>query len=175
MTLNNQEHLVLTLPDYENKQKARKFVGEMPEKMHVLEIKVFRDKRSGEANSKAWVLIGKIAQSLGLNPLDVYRRHVEEIGKFDQYLMIEAAYEEFNRAWMYDHIGRYSKIIGESREKPGYVWVAAFYGSSNYDTKTMYHFLENIMYECSALGIETLSPDEMERIMSRWEAHEQKH
>jgi len=175
MELNSKEYILLEPSDYSAKISARKFVGELKAgKTYVADLKLFRSKRSNEANSKAWKLIGEISKELGLNPVDVYRRHVEEVGMFDQYLMKEEVYAEFDKAWTYDHIGRYSNIIGESREKNGYVWVAAFHGSSSFDTKTMYHFLDNIIQECKDLNIEHLSPKELEELVSRWQAKEQK-
>jgi len=174
ISIGDKEYLAVELKDYPAKIAAKKFVADMKSKVYELTVKLFRDKRSLEANAKAWKLINSLAQELGLNPVDVYRRHVEEIGNFEQYLMIEAAYEDFDKAWTYNHLGRYSKIIGESREKKGYVWVAAFKGSSSFDTKTMYHFIENIIFECKQFGVEYLSPDELERVMSNHEKYQDK-
>jgi len=171
MILSGEEYILLKPHDYSAKINARKFVKEIFKagKTYVANLMIFRSKRSNEANSKAWKLIGEIAKELGLNPIDIYRRHVEEIGKFDQYLMIEEAYEDFNRAWVYDHIGRYSKIIGESREKKGFIWVAAFHGSSSYDSKTMYHFLDNIIQECKGLNLEICPQEEIDAMLKEWD------
>jgi len=174
-SIGGKEYLMLEIDANSEKKKARKYADEKRSKPYVAEIREYRSKRSSEANNKAWLLISKLASELGLNPLDVYRRHVEEIGKHDQYLMLEGAFEEFSNAWSYGHIGRYAKIIGESREKKGFVWVAAFHGSSSYDTKTMYHFMDNIIQECKNCDIETLSPAELEELMEAWQAKEQEH
>ena len=104
-----------------------------------------------------------------MNPEDIYRRHVREVGKFRQYLMLEAAYEEFSEGWEKDHIGRFAKVIGESREKPGFVWVAVYFGSSDFDTREMSVFIDNIIQECKTQGLETLPPLELERMMGAWE------
>jgi archaellum component FlaG (FlaF/FlaG flagellin family) len=43
-----------------------------------------------------------------------------------------------------------------------------FFGSSTFDTKSMSVFIDGIVSECKELGIETLPPDELERMKAAW-------
>lgn len=43
-----------------------------------------------------------------------------------------------------------------------------YFGSSSFDSKEMSVFLEGIVSECKLLNIETLSPDELERMKAQW-------
>ena len=51
MSLEGKEYMLLALPDYDSKVKARKFVAEQEQKLHVAEIKRYREKRSLDANT----------------------------------------------------------------------------------------------------------------------------
>ena len=41
-------------------------------------------------------------------------------------------------------------------------------GSSEYDTAEMSHFIDRIVEEAKELGIETATPDELERMKQEW-------
>lgn len=41
-------------------------------------------------------------------------------------------------------------------------------GSSEYDTAEMAHFIDSIVEEAKELGIETSTPDELERMKQEW-------
>jgi hypothetical protein len=41
-------------------------------------------------------------------------------------------------------------------------------GSHTYDTKEMARLIDGVVYEAKSIGIETLSPDELERMKSLW-------
>jgi hypothetical protein len=42
-------------------------------------------------------------------------------------------------------------------------------GSSEYDTKEMYHLINGLIQECKEQDIETLTPNEMERMMQNYD------
>ena len=42
-------------------------------------------------------------------------------------------------------------------------------GSSEYNTKEMSHLIDGLVSECKEMGIETLPPEELERMMSEYE------
>ena len=44
-----------------------------------------------------------------------------------------------------------------------------YYGSSTFDTKEMSVFIDGIVRECKELGIETMTPAELERMKSQWQ------
>ena len=41
-------------------------------------------------------------------------------------------------------------------------------GSSDYDSKEMAHFIDCVVQEAKELGIETLTPTELERMKAEW-------
>ena len=54
--------------------------------------------------------------------------------------------------------------------KDGKTWVSYLMikGSSEYDTAEMSHFIDRIVEEAKELGIETATPDELERMKQEW-------
>lgn len=168
MTIGGSEYLLIPLAAMEDKIKGRKFASESSGK-YTAELKKYRRARSLSANSYAWLLITKLSEVLKINPVDIYRGYVEEVGKFSQYLMTESAYKDFKRVWEYDHIGRFSRIMGESREKQGYLWVAAYHGSSDFTTDEMGRMIENIVQDCELQGIEAKTPKEIAELMEKWQ------
>jgi hypothetical protein len=48
------------------------------------------------------------------------------------------------------------------------VFYKIFRGSSTYDTKEMSILIDGIVTECKELGIETLPPEEVKRMLEMW-------
>ena len=46
--------------------------------------------------------------------------------------------------------------------------VTLYYGSSTYDTKQMSRLIDNIVQDCQAVGIETLTPDKLALLLEEW-------
>ena len=53
---------------------------------------------------------------------------------------------------------------------PGYRNLRCYYGSSTYDTKQMSQLIDNLVQDCKALGIETLTPDKLALLTEEWNA-----
>ena len=58
-------------------------------------------------------------------------------------------------------------VMGESKIE-GYVNIRFFWGSSKYDTANMSRLIDGIISECKEQGIETLPPEELERLKQQW-------
>lgn len=87
--------------------------------------------------------------------------------------MPEDAVKQFTEHWKEKGLGWIVKPIGEHVLR-GYVEVAAYYGSSTYDSKQVSQLIDLIVMECREQGIETLSPDRLEAMKVEWrEAREQ--
>lgn len=41
-------------------------------------------------------------------------------------------------------------------------------GSSEMDTKEMAHFIDGIVFECKQLGIETMTPNDLQQLKEQW-------
>lgn len=119
-----------------------------------ISVKVFRQKRSLDQNSYAWVLIGKIADKLRANKDDIYLLMLKRYGQGgvikvqphnEQAILTALKYYE-------PHEKLYS-----ADEKYYRVWA----GSSGYNTEEMTIFVDGIISEAQLLGIQTMTPDEL--------------
>lgn len=46
--------------------------------------------------------------------------------------------------------------------------MTAYHGSSTYDTAQMSRLIDNIVQDCKALGIETMTPDKLSILKEEW-------
>ena len=172
LNINNVEYIALELPgllSYESKLKARKFVAEQADKVHVAEIKEYREKRSLSSNAYAWVLIDKLAEALSLDKTTVYRQAIKEIGGVSETVcVIESAVDGLRRGWAHNGLGWQSDTIPSKLD--GCVNVVLYYGSSVYNSAQMQRLLDQLIQECKQLDIETATPAELKKMMDEWDA-----
>ena len=134
------------------------------------ELSKWTHKRSAEANKYAWVLIDKIAAETRQPPLDVYRQCIREIGGVSDILTMRTdSVETFIRNWRFNGDGWQAEIFAEAKT-PGFTHVRAYYGSRTYDTAQMSRLIDSLVQDAKELGIETLPPDELERMVGRWQS-----
>ena len=125
-------------------------------------------RRSMTANAYAWVLIGKLASKLKTPSEDIYRELVQNIGdNFDVMAMRTEAIPEFKRHWEARGLGWQVVRVGE-HDLRGYEEIAAYYGSSIYDTRQMSDLIDLVVQECREQGIETLPPHKIQGMVERW-------
>lgn len=129
------------------------------------EIKLHRQKRSNDANAYMWQLADKIAAAVGLTKEEVYRSHIREVGAFTDLQIQTSALQSFIDGWKHNGIGWFTDIIQECEL---ITRIRVYYGSSSYDTKQMSRLIDNVVQEAKQLNIETLTPDELERMKSAW-------
>lgn len=132
-----------------------------------LELKPHRIRRSLDANGYLWILCQKIAEVVGSTKEDVYQKAIREVGQFEILPIRKEAVERFLANWGGHGLGWFAETIGQSK-LPGYVNVIAYYGSSTYDTREMSVLIHSIVDECKGLGIETMTPEELERLKEEW-------
>ena len=169
MSFDKKDYLMIPIADMDDRRKVRIFVDGSKGK-HIAEIKRYSRKRSGEMNRYCWVLCEKLAVALSkeseepYTKINVYTYHIMKVGSFTEYSMHKSAFEDFKKAWKLDRLGRVAEMLDDDRDKPGNVLVAAYKGSSEYNTDEMGRLLDSIIYECQAQGIETMTPNEIERM-----------
>lgn len=135
------------------------------DKEHVAQIR--RKGRSLDANAYCWVLLDKLAAHYGVARENVYRQEIQSIGGVSEVLCLrEKAVEAFCRSWERNGIG-WMTDTGPSKLK-GCVNVTVWYGSSVYDTEQMARLIDAIVQDCRDVGIETMTPREMDALVSRW-------
>lgn len=133
------------------------------EKLDVKAVK-HREKRSLDANAYAWVLMSKIADTLGASKEEVYEEMLSRYGVLYEdesgYITITVSNKvDINK------VDGHWKLIRQSDKFKAYAMIK---GSSQYDTKEMSHFIDGIVSEAKDLGIETLTPMELEQMKVRW-------
>ena len=136
------------------------------DKEKVFEVKEHKFKRSLNANAYCWVLMNKIADAIKSTKEEVYREYIKNKGIFRLITMNKDATNTFIKVWQEKGLG-WICDISESKYE-GMVDVVAYYGTSSYNTKQMANFIDYVVDEAKNLGIETLPPDEIERLKSLW-------
>ena len=140
--------------------------------------KQWREKRSLDANAYYWVLIAKLAEAMHISKP---RAHNLMLRRYGQNLTIDGhgAYiripdtekaEEMALEASEWHIRPTSEVV-QGNGGVNYRTYVMLMGSSGYDTAEMSHLIDGLVDECKALGIETLPPDELARMMADYEAN----
>ena len=127
-------------------------------------IKQYREKRSLSANAYAWVLINKLADAMEQSDIDVYRSHIKDMGVYRDVEINADAEKTLIKVWQDHGLGWCAERVdfGKTEDK---VILRLWYGSSAYNSKQMSRFIEGIVQDCKALGIETLPQAEIDRLI----------
>ena len=146
-------------------REAKKFTGEMKDRKYVVEIKEYRPRRSLDANAYCWLLLGKLSAKLGIPADQLYREAIQDVGDNFYIMPIrDNAVERWVAIWQHNGIGWICENLGPSKIE-GYTNVLNSYGSSVYDKAQMARLIDIIVEECREQDIETLTPEELARIM----------
>lgn len=121
------------------------------------EILEYKEKRSLDSNSYAWVLIVKIADILRKNKNDVYLSMLKDYGQ-SAIIKISSIIRP----------GEYFKYYELVNIKDDYSYYKVFKGSSEFDSKEMSIFIDGIITEAQDLGIETKTPQEIANLKDLW-------
>ena len=134
------------------------------DKLRIKAIK-YREKRSLDANSYAWILMTKIAEAVNSTKEEVYEEMLQKYGYIyeddDGYITITV-----KCSVDMSKIDGHWKYIKDNGKFASYLMIQ---GSSEYDTKQMSHFIDCIVQEAKELGIETMTPEEIERMLASWQ------
>lgn len=136
---------------------------EIKDKELNIDIQVWREKRSLDANNYSWKLQDEISKKLGLSVDEVHEKMVLSYGVLETYSILKEASESAKRMF------EYYKILGESEVKgKKFVHIRAGIGTHYYDTKEMSIFINGVVQECKDLGIPTLEDYEIENLVKSW-------
>ena len=122
-----------------------------------------------------WVLVGKLADATGISSTDIYRNTVKQLGISQLIVINAAAAPAFKRVWEQYGLGWFVDDVDE--DVNGSAILRAYYGSSAYNRKQMAALIDLVVQDCKAVGIETLTEQELSLLCDRWEAdagHKQK-
>ena len=145
-----------------------------------LSIKAVRytKKRSLDANAYYWQLLSKVAEKLKLSNQEAHNMMLRKYGQIFMidgkavYLVLpdtEEAEKKADNAETY-HI-RATSQVKEGKDGMMYRTYIMLRGSSDYDTKEMSVLIEGLVEIAKELGIETMTEEEIERMMEQYEKH----
>lgn len=134
-----------------------------------LSIKKFRKDRSVDANRYFWVLCDKLAATTNVPKEEIYRSYIKNIGgNNDMVCVRNKGVENLCNGWRKNGIGWVTETMPSKLE--GCTNVVLYYGSSTYDTEQMSRLIDLCVQDCKAVGIETMTPQELEALVERWGA-----
>lgn len=125
-------------------------------------------RRSLDSNAYFWTLVDKLSEKLNVPKADIYRNAIKNIGGVSEVVCVmDEAVEKLRAGWQKNGIGWQtdtmpSKITGCTN-------VVLYYGSSTYNQQQMTRLIDNIVQDCKAVGIETMTPNELARLLEGWE------
>lgn len=147
--------------------ESRDALEQMTDERLTVEIKKYKEKRSLDANAYAWVLIGRLSETLGRPKTEIYRKYVKEIGHYEVYCARnDEAAKRLCEAWETQGIGWVTETYPSKID--GCVNCHLHYGSSSYDSAQMARLIDLIVEDCKAQGIETDTPEEIARMVGDW-------
>lgn len=143
-----------------DKEKALREVEEIKdvEKLDITAEK-HRSKRSLDANAYFWVLCDKIAKRLGSDKWTIYLLQLSKYGVFADLKVTAQALDILKEKF------RYTEIL--SADDDSYI-VRCYFGSSTYNTKEMSDLIHGTVSDAESLGIDTITPEELERMLAIW-------
>lgn len=128
----------------------------------------FRKKRSLSANAYFFVLVSKIADTLRASKTEIHNRLIREYGQYeylDGVIPTLAVDDRFAEEMM-NRSDIHLKPEGRIGDR---VRMAVMRGSHTYDTREMSILIDGAISEAKELGIETLPPAELERMLKEWQ------
>lgn len=131
------------------------------EKLLDIEAKKHRNKRSTNANSYAWKLITEIADVLRISKDKLYEDMLYEYGQVRMYPTLKN--ETPDGFFKYYRFFQDGYLNGKECD-----WYKVAKGSSEFDTKEMSIFIDGIVQVAKELDIETMTPEELNRLKEEW-------
>jgi hypothetical protein len=151
------------------KQTATALLDDLNGKKLSIKISEYREKRSKDANAYCWVLIGKLAEKLNLPKDEIYINAVKQVGgNYEVVCVLDSAVDKLCSSWRRNGIGWQTDTMPSKIQ--GCTNVILYYGSSTYDTASMSRLINIIVEDCKAVNIDTRTPDEINSMLSLWEA-----
>lgn len=128
------------------------------------EVKEYHKKRSLNANAYAWALIGKIADVLRSSKDEIYLEMLKKYGQSE----IVSVLSDINVTAYFKYFEETATVKLQGKNFTHY---KVFKGTSEYNTAEMAVFIDGVISEADELGIDTLPPNEIEKIKSLWGEH----
>ncbi len=141
----------------------------------VFEVSEFHEKRSLNANSYYWVLVGQIAERMNLPREIVHRQLMTDYGAWEKNedgspkWVIFADNKPLPKDGYYFDTKAVVDVKGaKSGEEKGRAYIV-IKGSHEYNSKEMYDLIQGAVQEAKQLDIETRTPAEIEQMIKLME------
>jgi len=133
-------------------------------------IKKYYPKRSLDSNNYAWVLLDKMAKVLHSSKEEVYKTLLERYGTFFYLPCEEDKVPNIEAVFRVVRDRGETTLTTPSGKEVKCRQLQCYKGSSLMDQAEMTAFLNGLVEEAKALGIDTATPDEIRRMNEAWSA-----
>lgn len=162
-----------TIITFATKQKPKEIEGEfikLKDKLLDIKAKMHREKRSINANAYFHLLVGKIAGELNCTTTFIKNQLIADYGQMlfmdDDIVSIKT---QLAPEIMQEQSHLHTKYIGCKTEGEKVLYFYHVYrGSSTYNTKEMSLLIDGTVNAAKELGIETMTPTELQKIKALW-------
>ena len=145
-----------------------KFFDKLKDKTLSLVIKQYSEKRSKRANDYFHTLVDMIAKTLGVSHTEIHNQMIADYGCVDESVP--------DGTWLRDDIPWERLDCMHLRPTTEFGYSGSnmcrrydiMRGSHTYDTKEMSQLIDGVVFEAKSLGLETKSPEELERMKQLW-------
>ena len=127
----------------------------------VFEVKKHKEKRSLNANAYAWTLITKIADALRTSKEECYLEMLKRYGQSE----IVSVLSQIDVSGYFKY---YEPLATATLQGKEFTHYKIYKGSSEYDTREMSILIDGIVSEAKELEIDTIPPNEIERLKNMW-------
>lgn len=130
-------------------------------------IEEYHEKRSLDANAYFYVLQNKLAEKLKMNNEKLHKILLKDYGeKYQVLISAKITNEELKKT--FDYFDIIDTIVKNGKK---FNVVNIYMPSHKMDTKQMARLIDGLVMECKQQDIETLPPEELERIKREWKAY----
>ncbi|MFR4439051.1 MAG: hypothetical protein ACLT46_04020 [Hungatella sp.] len=148
----------------------------------VFSVKPYKKKRSLDANAYYWQLLTKLAEKVQISKPHMHNLMLRRYGQTESvdgklvHLVLPESEQGERLAEESGHFHiRPTSQVKEGMDGRMYRTYVMLRGSSTYDTAEMSHLIDGLVSECQDQGIETLPPEELERMMALYDKKWRKH
>ena len=166
---------------YEVEKDMSREIEQLMDQVLAITTKIYRKKRSLDANAYYWQLITKLAEASGISKPRAHNMMLRRYGQTEEvddhliYVVVPDDDEGECKALEAEtyHIKPTTEVKISNDGTPFRTYIM-LRGSSTYNTAEMSRLIDGLVSECRDVGIETLPPQEMERMMRMYEQSRRK-
>lgn len=142
-----------------NRKECIDYLLEQEDK--TFEVKLYRKKRSNNANGYAWHLLNEMSNVLRASKEDIYVQMLKRYGQSEMVSVLS----DIDVGGYFKY---YEPIANTTLQGKEFTHYRVYKGSSEYDTREMSIFIDGIVSEAKELNIETMPEGEIERLKELW-------